>query len=190
MPQPPRPSAFRRCAAWGLLLIALSATAPALAQRIFASGFEPFAPESDAEAARFLTQSTFGTRLTDIQRLRQIGYEAWLDEQFAAPASRQVPYLDYVVGLGEPLYQNARMEAWFRNAITGPDQLRQRVAYALSQILVVSDANGPLEIEPRAVSVYYDLLIDGAFGNYRALLGHITDHRIAGLDLPGMKKDD
>lgn len=194
MPQPQtlRPSVLRRCAAWAVLLVALGAAAPAYAQRIFASGFEPFAPETDAEAARFLTQSTFGTRLTDIQRLRQIGYEAWLDEQFAAPVSRQVPYLDYVVGLGEPLYQNARMEAWFLNAITGPDQLRQRVAYALSQVLVVSDANGPLEIEPRAVSVYYDLLIEGAFGNYRDLLGHITRSPAMGsyLSMRGNRRPD
>lgn len=187
-----RARSHQRLACWLLMLAAMACASPALAQRIFASGFEPFAPEGDAEAARFLSQTSFGPNLDDIVRLRQVGYEAWLDQQFAAPISRQVPYLDYVAGLGEPLYQNARMEAWFRNAITGPDQLRQRVAYALSQVLVVSDANGPLEIEPRAVSVYYDLLIEGAFGNYRTLLGHITRSPAMGsyLSMRGNRRPD
>jgi hypothetical protein len=184
----PRPA---RLGLW-LLLLGVVLASSATAQTIFRSGFEAFAPESDAEAARFLTQASFGPRLVDMQRLRQIGYERWLDEQLAAPPSRQVPYLDYVVGLGEPLYQNARMEAWFLNAITAPDQLRQRVAYALSQILVVSDANGPLEIEPRGVSVYYDLLIEGAFGNYRDLLGDITRSPAMGsyLSMRGNRRPD
>ncbi|WP_395789376.1 DUF1800 family protein [Aquimonas sp.] len=175
-----------------LALFGLAMALPAQAQRIFASGFEPYAPETDAEAARFLTQASFGPTVADIARLRQIGYQAWLDEQFSRTPSLQVPYLDFVAGIPEPLYQNARMEAWFGNAITAPDQLRQRVAYALSQILVVSDANGPLEIEPRAVSVYCDLLSAGAFGNYRTLLGHITRSPAMGsyLSMRGNRRPD
>ncbi|MGB4859979.1 MAG: DUF1800 family protein [Dokdonella sp.] len=137
---------LRRCAAIALLglTIALPVQAEVAAQTeyIFASGFETYAPQTDAEAARFLAQATFGPTMADIGRLLQIGYRAWLDEQFNLTPSLQVPYLDFVAAIPEPVYQNARMEAWFCNAITGPDQLRQRVAYAFSQILVVSDGAG------------------------------------------------
>lgn len=189
-------SRFRRCATVALLGLAIAVPAhaelAAQTEYLFASGFEPYAPQTDAEASRFLTQATFGATVADISRLRQIGYRAWLDEQFNLTPSLQVPYLDFVAAIPEPVYQNARMEAWFRNVITGPDQLRQRVAFALSQILVVSDANGPVEVEPRAVAVYYDLLTNGAFGNYRTLLGQITRNPTMGsyLSLRGNRAPD
>ena len=180
------------CAAFALFGITTALPLRAQTDRIFASGFELYAPGTNAESARFLAQATFGPTMTDIGHLRQVGYQAWLDEQFNLTPSLQVPYLDFVASIPEPLYQNARMEAWYENAINAPDQLRQRVAYALSQILVVSDANGPVEIEPRAVSVYYDLLTSGAFGNYRALLGNVTRNPTMGsyLSMRGNRKPD
>ncbi|MGF2076147.1 DUF1800 family protein, partial [Enterococcus casseliflavus] len=54
-----------------------------------------------------------------------------------------------------------------------PDQLRQRVAFALSQILVVSES-GPLADNGRALSAYYDVLLKHAFGNFRDLLEDVT----------------
>ncbi|MCB1628171.1 MAG: DUF1800 family protein [Xanthomonadales bacterium] len=152
-------------------------SAPLLAQdHIYSDGFEsrPDFPTSDGEAARFLTQASFGPTWAEIQSLRTQGYSAWLDAQMAAPASHIVPYLDFVAAIPEPVFQNARLEAWWLNAVTGPDQLRQRVAYALSQILVVSDLSAALDIQVYSVSHYYDLLIDRAFGNYRTLLGDMT----------------
>lgn len=159
-----------------LLFAALLATTPAAAQVVFVDGFEPSVPavpRSDAEAARFLTQATFGPTLADIQYLRSVGYAAWIDEQLALPASHQVPYLDMVAAIPEPVYQNARMEAWWRNAVRGDDQLRQRVAYALSQIFVISDASDVIGA-PWPVAHFYDLLVDHAFGRYRDLLGAVT----------------
>lgn len=148
----------------------------ASAQTLFSNGFEPSVPsfpQSDAEAARFLTQATFGPTEADIQHLRSVGYNAWLNEQFALPPSYQVPYLDYVDSLGEPVYHNARMEAWWMHAVQAPDQLRQRIAYALSQIFVISDQSDAIG-GPYAVAYYYDLLIANAFANYRNTLETVT----------------
>ena len=77
----------------------------------------PRRPETDAEAARFLAQATFGPTLADISYLRQAGYERWLDEQFRMPPSYQVPYLET---LGDDavweLHQGARLELGIRLA--------------------------------------------------------------------------
>jgi len=67
--------------------------------------------------------------------------------------------------IGEnPQYtQQNRQAAWWKLALGAPDQLRQRVAFALSQILVVSDANGTLANNSRALTNYYDILVKGSF---------------------------
>lgn len=159
-------------------LAALFALMPvASAQLIFASGFEMRldVPDSDADAARFLTQATFGPTPDEIAHLRSLsgGYGAWIDEQLAATPSHLVPYLNYIASLGEPVYNNARLEIWWQNALLAPDQLRQRVAFALSQIFVVSEDSGAIQ-HPYATGHYYDMLIDHAFGNYRDLLEAVT----------------
>ncbi|MEZ5463448.1 DUF1800 family protein [Dokdonella sp.] len=143
---------------------------------VFDAGFEHRAegPYTDADAARFLTQATFGPSLEEISRLRDIGYNAWLSEQASLPASRHRPYLEAVATSGEDVYQNIRQEIWWQHGITAPDQLRQRVAFALSELLVISDQNGAIEGYPVAMANYYDLLVDGAFGNYRTLLEQVT----------------
>ena len=164
-----------RLCGFALALFALSPLA--IAQPIFENGFEMRldAPSDDAEAARFLTQATFGPAPDEIAYLRGLngGYAAWIDEQLAAPASHLVPYLDYIASLGEPVYNNARLEIWWQNALLAPDQLRQRVAFALSQIFVVSEASDVIH-SPYATGHYYDTLIEHAFGNYRDLLEAVT----------------
>ncbi|MCB1572907.1 MAG: DUF1800 family protein [Xanthomonadales bacterium] len=143
---------------------------------VFDAGFDHRAegPYSDAEAARFLTQATFGPSRAEIARLRSIGYNAWLADQASLPASHHRPYLEAQAAAGLEVYQNSRQEAWWLHAVTAPDQLRQRVAFALSELLVVSDQSGAIEGYPIAMANYYDLLVDGAFGNYRNLLENVT----------------
>ncbi|GLQ89172.1 DUF1800 domain-containing protein [Dyella flagellata] len=147
-------------------------------------------PYTDAEAARFLAQATFGPTTADIAHLRQVGYQGWLNEQFAAPVSTEKPYLDWVAGLpntpdgNNTVNDDTRMEAWWINALGTPDpsrgmrmptdQLRQRVALALSEIFVVSNANGTLAYEPYALASWHDMLAADAFGNYRTLLEDVT----------------
>ncbi len=170
----------------GLMLICgLSISPGADAQdAIFATGHDEAAegPYTKAQASRFLTQATFGPTLTEIDRLYRMGYNAWLNEQFAATTSQQLPFLDQLiaqaVAAGQPIevWQDKRQEIWWRNVLTGNDQLRQRMAFALSQILVISDQNGSLEGNPTTMAHFYDGLASGAFGNYRALLENITLH--------------
>lgn len=158
---------------------------------------------SDAAAARFLAQATFGPTLEDIARVRRIGYRTWLEEQFAMPASYEIDYLDELgPGTVYQLGQAARMEAWFMHALGGQnpfnatlvhrDQLRQRVAFALSQIFVVSDENSALSGQPDALASYYDVLVRNAFGNYRQLLEQVALHPAMGvyLSMQGNRKPD
>ncbi len=164
-----------RNAAWLAIVLATSTSAVA-SEHLFDAGFDHRAegPYSAADASRFLTQATFGPTLAEIARLRAIGYNSWLAEQASAPPSRHRPYIEGLAAQGANIGQHHRHEAWWLHAMTGPDQLRQRVAFALSELLVVSDQSGALEGAPIALANYYDLLVDNAFGNYRNLLEQVT----------------
>jgi uncharacterized protein (DUF1800 family) len=160
----------------------------------FCDGFEIAAagPCDDADAARFLAQTTFGPTLAEIQHLRTIGYDAWLNEQFAAAPSYELRYIDALVP-GQKSAQTHRMEAWMLMAMGGPDpfdasivhadQLRQRVAFALSEIFVVGDLDATLYNQQRAMAHYNDTLARDAFGNFRTLLEDVTLHPVMAVYL-------
>ncbi|HSX61840.1 MAG TPA: DUF1800 domain-containing protein [Tahibacter sp.] len=171
---------------------------------IWRHGFEAVnaGPFTDAEAARFLNQATYGATLADIQHLRQVGYEGWFAEQFAETPSYQAPYLDWVRAQNQGVYQQQRLEAWLINSIglydpSNPprvhkDQLRQRVAFALSEIFVVSDQNPGLLLQAWSTASWYDMLAENAFGSYRDLLEDVTLHPAMGvyLSMVGNRKPD
>ncbi len=149
-------------------------------------------PVDDTAAARFLTQATFGPRRADVAHLRELGIAAWLDEQMAMPASSHFDktMAEWIaVPAGGRGTDNARPgavhrdSAWWKISLDGPDQLRQRVAFALSEVLVVSDQNATLNNWQESVANYYDLLVDGAFGNYRDLLEQVTLSPLMGIYL-------
>lgn len=143
----------------------------------------PAPPISTAEAFRFLNQATFGARAGDTQNVIDDGYESWIDSQLSASASLQLPYLRSLPRPAELQdLQDDRVDIWFRNVLHGDDQLRQRVAFALSEILVVSQISG-LFASPYALADYYDLLANSAFGNYRDLLEAVTLHPAMGVYL-------
>ena len=143
----------------------------------------PPPPVSVAEAFRFLNQATFGATEAEAQQVIDLGLEGWIDRQITQPASLQLPYLNSLPEPDRaPQLQPERVDKWYRNAIGGPDQLRQRVAFALSQIMVVSEV-GALRQMPYALAGYYDLLVEGAFGNYRDLLEDVTLHPAMGVYL-------
>jgi uncharacterized protein (DUF1800 family) len=152
----------------------------------------PPPPITTAEAFQFLNQATFGATQAEAQRVIGMGYEAWIDEQLAQPASLQLPH---VQSLPIPQFigelQNDRVDIWFRNALHGNDQLRQRVAFALSEIMVVSQL-GVLNNFPYALAGYYDVLARNAFGNYRNLVEEVTLHPAMGvyLSMLGNEKPD
>lgn len=164
----------------------------------------PMAVESDAAAARFLAQATFGPTLDEIAHLRRLGsYERWIDEQFALPASSHAQYL-HALQPDPPdtgIDDDQRLEGWLQMAIGGADgltpglihrdQLRQRVAFALSEILVISAA-GMQQRAGFSTSSYYDVLVEEGLGNYRTLLERVTLHPAMGkyLSMLGNEKPD
>ena len=138
----------------------------------------PFATE--ASTVRFLSQATFGATPDDIDRLVGTSVSAWFREQFTATPSdfldtveeyqARLPFL-----IDNPWNISATSFAFWRHTIGGSDQLRQRMAYALSQILVISNGNNdPLSQYPEAVAYHHNLLTEHSFGSYRALLEDIT----------------
>lgn len=146
-------------------------------------------PASTQDAARFLTQATFGVTPGELTRVQRIGFERYLNEQFNAPTTAHLAYLDQAEQAGENVYVNSTMEAFWQKAVTGNDQLRQRVAFALSEIFVVSANSSALGIEPFALSSYMDTLQNNSFGNFRTILNDVTLHPAMGLYLDMLKND-
>ena len=148
------------------------------------AGFEAkyFVPATDAEAARFLTQATFGPSRASIGQFRSNSYDGWIDQQIATAPTSARAYLDMLAARPAPpaIGQSQRVDRWFHTAAFGPDQLRQRMAYALSQILVVSDRSDALSGDHFGVSEYWDILARNAFGNYRTLLEEVTKSPMMG----------
>jgi len=139
--------------------------------------------------SRFLTQTTFGPTMKGIGALSHTGYSDWFKQQLVMPATLQSPLIDDFSIVGE----HAAGMAFWQNAITAKDQLRQRMAFALSQIFVISDFNeNQLFDHPRAVAAYQDLLTQHAFGNYRDLLNAVTYSPAMGyyLTYMGSEKGD
>lgn len=143
----------------------------------------PTAPASTAEAARFLTQATFGPTRTSINQLMGQTYAEWIDAQIAAPSSSHLQIaraLSNVDPIEHPdlptggIVRSTRMDAWWTVALQHNDQLRQRVAFALSQILVISDRESVILDNHGEVARYYDILARHAFGSYRELLEEVT----------------
>ncbi|RTZ60287.1 MAG: DUF1800 domain-containing protein [Gammaproteobacteria bacterium] len=143
------------------------------------------------EAARFLTQATFGPTSASISHLQSLpSFDSWLDEQFARPTSLQEPYVrarcPEVESDGvceQDTWVPSRHDQWWINIIEGDDQLRQRVAFALSEIFVVSDNASSLTHSQFGLANYYDMLATEAFGNYRTVLEKVSLHAVMGMYL-------
>jgi uncharacterized protein (DUF1800 family) len=158
------------------------------------SGPGPIPP---AMAARFLTQATFGPTMAEIEKVRQMGYHAWIADQIQQPAYLHSSYLrairedlagprlghGYAVlegGLGKELSPENVHTPFLRAALQKPDQLRQRMAYALSQIFVVSRRDAGLYYQAEGLADYYDILVRNSFGNFRDILLEVTRHPVMG----------
>jgi uncharacterized protein (DUF1800 family) len=136
----------------------------------------PVSPTTDDAAnSRFLSQATFGPSPADLVTLKTVSYSQWLDGQFATAPTKNVPYIleNLSADPQNPYGSTLMFNSWWKNSITAPDQLRQRAAFALSEILVVSDT-GPLNNNGRVLADYYDTLLDNCFGNFRDILKQVT----------------
>jgi len=155
------------------------------------------APPSAAEAARFLTQTTFGPTDASISLVRSRGYSQWLDEQMTTPQSSThqddlAARLTAIRATNPAAALNAGDVYWsfWKHAATDQDQLRERMKLALSEIFVISltDTN----VRELGAGSYYDMLGDNAFGNFRTLLEQVTLHPMMGVYLTwlGNQKED
>lgn len=146
-----------------------------------------------AEAFQFLNQASFGATEAEADIVIAMGIENWIDDQMAKPPSLQLPHMQSLPPppIGPFEYQEDRVDIWIRNALHGDDQLRQRVAFALSEIFVVSQL-GALVDQPWGLADYYDTLVVNAFGNYRDLMEDVTLHPSMGayLSMLGNEKPD
>ena len=144
-------------------------------------------------AARFLQQATFGANVAEIASLQaQPSFSSWIDVQFTKPITYHLPYVRKFRNLSSansPTYPgNLTFNSWWKNSIEADDQLRQRIAFALHEIFVISES-GPLNDQADAISSFYDLLLDHSFGNVRDLLEAITLHPAMGRYLDMLRND-
>jgi uncharacterized protein (DUF1800 family) len=139
---------------------------------------------SQRDAVRLAQQASFGPTELLVAQIRKQGAERWVAAQMRLDFSRYSAggsgaahqhtnrNQDFCTGRGNDCWRDwysSTPLVWdfYRNAVGQPDQLRQRVALALQQILVVSN----LEVSGTyGFRYYYNTLLQEAFGNYREIL--------------------
>ena len=156
------------------------------------------ADNQSQKAFRLLLQSTFGPQKKDLDRILEIGETSWIDEQLQYASAydlvgdnltTNLEHYKEIAKTAEPStysdnasfnnnfhgrtadYQTA---AWFAKALHAPDQLRYRVAFALSELLVVSGSKQRTRFRGDSLAYYDDILAKNAFGNFRDLLNEVT----------------
>ncbi|MDP3612215.1 MAG: DUF1800 family protein, partial [Rubrivivax sp.] len=150
-------------------------------------------PATRSEASRFLTQATFGPVDADINRLMDVGYAAWIDEQLALPADSHRSHVEArdaqikAANASSSAGQDQVFETFWKQALTSRDQLRQRTVFALSQIFVISMADDNVVGNPRAVAAWLDMLGAQGLGNYRELLESVSRHPMMGIYLSHLR---
>lgn len=174
------------------------------------NGTTPTLAVAPTDASRFLQQATFGATDSDIHHLSKIGYAAWFNEQFGMVQTLHEPQVEGNIVVNNPACaagdvtcnaalflqngnaQNYVLQSFWQQAMTGNDQLRQRMKYTLSEIMVTSSSNGAVDNMPRGMANYYDMLGQDAFGNFRQLLNDVTLSPVMGefLSVLGNDKGD
>jgi len=147
-----------------------------------ASGGNTPVEMTDESAFRFTRQATFGASSDDLEALKQTGFNDWIVDQINQPS------ISYTTRVQEEeqtewISENTIQRLFWERAIHGDDQLRQRVAYALSQIVVVSMTDPQVRNNTRSFSVYADLLQEHALGNYCELIRDVSFNPAMGLFL-------
>jgi uncharacterized protein (DUF1800 family) len=157
---------------------AMRGASPSTTEDAGASGATTAAPISATAAARLLDQTTFGPTDALIQKVEGEGVSAWLNEQFNTPATL-LPLVPANYASLCPDSASCAESSWWRAALTGNDQLRQRVAFALSEMFVVSttSVNGP------AIPPYANILANDAFTNWSQIMKDVTLSPAMGLYL-------
>ena len=128
--------------------VSTSSNAPNTEGQQTVDGFAIQQDEQLKDASRFLSQCTFGADMATIRMVAAMGKEAWFKEQFRLPATLTTPellthgplYGDLEEFEGNGFYDVANWNsAWSTNNLTAPDVLRQRIGFALSQLMVINN---------------------------------------------------
>lgn len=159
------------------------------------------------ESARFLLQAGFGPNADDpadadeipenVEEVMRLGMEGWMNDQFRRPPGFHRPVAEWHQDTNNvtEFYADVKLAAWWHRVLGEPhtvpgtpvdfepDVLRQRVAFALAQIFVVSDRPEVLSTDSVGMTDYYDVLVRHAFGNYRDLLQEVARHPVMGFYL-------
>ncbi len=140
------------------------------------------------DAARLMVQATYGPTLTGIDSIAAKGPAVWIDEQLALPvgASHHAYIASRIAAVPSDDHIGIMQESIWQQAIKNSDQLRQRVAFAWSEIFVVS-ANRIFD--PKGIAAYMDVLTKNAFANYRTLLEAVTLNQAMGIYLDMIRSD-
>jgi uncharacterized protein (DUF1800 family) len=161
-------------------------------------------------AIRFLNKATFGATKESIEAIQKEGVEAWINQQLSIAPTENI-YLRKTIELAKQAEPSAnpysvdeyladndkvfnkekasfqspryRLSAWFDTALLAGDQLRHKVTYALSQIIVESDFEPIFTRRGEALARYFDILYHNAFGQYEELLNDISFSSGMGLFL-------
>ena len=146
-------------------------------------------PSGPADAARFLMQASFGPTDEDVADVEALGFEGWIAAQAALPTSSS--YVTRLRQMREPHWDEI-MDLFWSSAMEADDQLRHRVAYALSKIVTVSMRHDFFHGRPDTYGAYMDMLQDQAFGNYEDLIREVSLSPAMGLYLShlGNRKAD
>ncbi|MGA3035405.1 MAG: DUF1800 family protein [Terracidiphilus sp.] len=172
------------------------------------TGTPPTPVVAPDDAARFLEQATFGATDADIHDVSLNGFQWWLDQQFAMSPTPTEPAIEQAVIVNNPpcatgdakcnaalFVQNNQdedlvEESFWQQSLSAPDQLRQRVKYALAQMFVISSNNSTaIQNMPRGEAAFYDTLGSDAFGNFRQLLQDVTLNPMMGQFLSMLMND-
>jgi len=127
---------------------------------------------SVATAARLLDQATFGPTLGTIQQVQTVGVDAWITQQFntADTPLANIPSPLPALCLSANTPTNCEESEWWQTVLTGPDQLRQRVAFALSEIFVISSDTD----NATTITYYHNTLAQDAFTNFYTVMNDVT----------------
>ena len=162
----------------------------------------PDSPTTQLDAVRLADQGSFGPTEALVATIRTQGAAKWVSQQMTLPASRyrsggtdavhrHTSQTDFCQGRGDNCWRDWSSSTpllwdFYRNAVSQPDQLRQRVALALQQIVVVSN----LEVSGTyGLRNYHNMLLDQAFGNYRDILRSVTLSPVMGDYLDNVNND-
>ena len=165
---------------------------------------------SSVEAARLLIQAAFGPSQDapddpdqipeNVEEVMTLGIEGWIDDQVTRPIGTLTPFIEWANTSGETIHNDIKKDAWWGRAMELrklrpdasaaeeqlPDPLRQRMAFALSQIFVVSSKPEALGSENEGLVNYYDMLLQHSFGNYRDILYDVSMHPCMGIYLSSL----